>query len=134
MKFDVAFEREYPHPVEKVWNALTDATLLGQWLMETDFEPVVGRLFNMWCDDGKGGKDRYLCKVLSMTPPGQMCWSWVVDGNQHLGATEVAFELEKTATGTKLTIRHSGDGAPEIIEAFKSGWPSKLDTLQELLS
>jgi uncharacterized protein YndB with AHSA1/START domain len=28
MKFDIAFERTYPHPIEGVWKALTDPALL----------------------------------------------------------------------------------------------------------
>ncbi|MGR3759454.1 SRPBCC family protein [Roseobacteraceae bacterium NS-SX3] len=133
MKFDLAFERTYPHPAEKVWKALADPELLGKWLMETDFQPVTGHEFSMWCDDGGGGTDRYICKVLSCEPPHRMRWSWVVEGNQHLGTTEVEFRLEETGTGTRLTIRHSGDRDPKIIEAFKSGWPSKLDRLNEVL-
>lgn len=39
-------EREMPHPLEKVWRALTQGPLLGEWLMQNDFQPVVGHKFN----------------------------------------------------------------------------------------
>ncbi|PWE29371.1 polyketide cyclase [Maritimibacter sp. 55A14] len=133
MKFELEFERVYPHPVEKVWKALTDPRLLGKWLMETDFAPVVGREFNMWCDDGEGGTDRYICKLLALEPPRYMRWSWLLDGSQHLGETEVTFRLEETGTGTCLSIVHSGDRDPKIIEAFKGGWPWKMEILDDLL-
>lgn len=133
MKFDIAFERVYPHRIEKVWRALTDTSLLGQWLMETDFAPEVGRSFTMWCKDDQDGTDEYLCEVLECDPPFRMRWSWVVDGHQSLGNTYVEFQLEETEDGARLTIRHSGDRDPKIFEAFKSGWPHKLDRLEDLL-
>ena len=39
-------EREMPRPPEKVWRALTQDPLIEEWLMQNDFEPVVGRGFN----------------------------------------------------------------------------------------
>ena len=38
-------ERVFPHPPEKLWRALTEGPLLAQWMMNNDFEPVVGRKF-----------------------------------------------------------------------------------------
>ena len=34
-----------PHPPEKIWRALTEGKLIEQWLMENDFQPVVGHRF-----------------------------------------------------------------------------------------
>lgn len=39
----LVIERELPHPPEKVWRALASASLLGEWLMPTDFRPVPGK-------------------------------------------------------------------------------------------
>jgi uncharacterized protein YndB with AHSA1/START domain len=134
MKFEIAFERVYPHPPEKVWRALTDPAALGQWLMETDFEPEAGRPFAMSCDDGEGGTDIYICNLLEYDPPKRMLWSWVLDGSQHRGDTFVEFKVEPVANGTKVTITHTGDRDPETIEKFKGGWPHKLDQLAAVLS
>ncbi len=133
MKFEIVLERDYPHPIDTVWRALTDPSVLEKWLMETDFTPVVGRTFNMWCDNGDGETDRYICKMLACAPPRYMRWSWIVDGHQDLGETEVEFLLQEIENGTRLTIRHTGDRDPKIIKAFKSGWPSKIDRLGEHL-
>lgn len=129
MKFRLELERTFPHPIEKVWRALTDARALGAWLMRTDFVPEVGREFRMWCDDGKGGTDTYLCKVLAIEPPRRMLWSWVLETRQGEGPTTVEFVLEEVATGTRLMLRHSGDRDKETVERFESGWPAKLDLL-----
>lgn len=134
MKFEIAFERVYPHPPEKVWRALINREALGQWLMETDFVPEVGRTFTMWCDDGGGGTDTYICSLLEYAPPTRMVWSWVLDGSQAQGNTYVEFKVEPVASGAKVTITHTGDRDPDTIEQFKGGWPHKLDQLGTVLS
>ena len=59
----------YPHPVERVWRALTDREALAQWLMPGDFEPVLGREFQFrappapgW--DGDGLKAVMVSRIL----------------------------------------------------------------------
>jgi uncharacterized protein YndB with AHSA1/START domain len=134
MKFEIAFERVYPHPPEKIWRALTDPVALGEWLMETDFVPEVGRTFTMWCDDREGGTDTYICTLLEYDPPNRMLWSWVLDGSQDQGDTYVEFKVEAVASGTRVTITHTGDRDPDTIEKFKGGWPYKLDQLGTVLA
>lgn len=134
MKFEIAFERVYPHPPKKVWRALTDPAALSEWLMETDFVPQVGRTFTMRCDDGEGGTDTYICTLLEYDPPKRMLWSWVLDGSRHQGDTFVEFKLEPASNGTRVTVTHTGDRDPGTIEKFKGGWPHKLDQLGTVLS
>ena len=133
MKFEIAFEKTYPHSIEAVWHALTSREALGVWLMETDFVPEEGRLFEMRCENGEGGTDRYLCKVLELQAPRRMVWSWVLIGRQSKGETSVAFDVKEVSEGTQLTIRHTGEGDRAAIEKFKGGWPAKLEQLEEIL-
>src|SRR6185437_8520196 len=42
----LVIEKELPHSPEKIWRALTEGPLIKQWLMDNDFQPVVGRKFN----------------------------------------------------------------------------------------
>ena len=133
MKFNIAFERVYPHSLDAVWQALIEPSALGQWLMETDFVAEKGREFQMWCENSNGSKDRYLCKVISIEPKTRMYWSWILDGRQSEGETYVDFELAEVSEGTQLTIRHSGTRDPATIESFKTGWPYKLGLLGEVL-
>lgn len=134
MKFDLDFERIYPQTVEQVWAALTDKIALGAWLMETDFVEQAGHGFRMWCDDGDGGTDTYICKVLELDKPQRMLWLWALEGKRELGETRVEFILTAVENGTRLTIRHSGDLDPEMIKNFKSGWPAKIEQLGRVLS
>jgi len=133
MRFQLELQRTFPHAIEKVWQALTDAEALGEWLMRTDFVPEVGHEFRMWCDDGQGGTDCYLCQVLALEAPRRMLWSWVLDGRQSEGATTVEFVLEEVAAGTRLKLRHAGDRDEDTVKRFEAGWPAKLDALGTLL-
>ena len=42
----LVIEREMPHAPEKVWRALTQSALIEEWLMQNDFQPVIGHKFN----------------------------------------------------------------------------------------
>ena len=42
--------RVYPHSIEDVWTAITDARALAEWLMPNDFQPVLGSKFRMMVD------------------------------------------------------------------------------------
>lgn len=133
MKFDLEFERTFPHPIDKVWRALTDPEALGAWLMETDFRPEQGCSFRMWCRNESGGTDTYVCSVVSLEAPHRMAWSWVLEGRQEEGDTRVEFRLREVDGGTHLTVRHTGDRDALTVERFKGGWPVKLRQLGESL-
>lgn len=135
MRFDVDFERILPHPVGAVWKALTDRRALSAWLNETaDFEPVVGKGFQMRCTDESGHEDVYLCRVLELEPRRFMAWSWQLQETEPREPTRVEFHLETVADGTRLRVRHSGDRDPAVIERFRSGWPAKLADLDHVLT
>jgi len=43
MNLDVSHQELLPHPVDKIWAALTDHASISDWLMATDdFRPAVG--------------------------------------------------------------------------------------------
>jgi Activator of Hsp90 ATPase homolog 1-like protein len=59
----VVVERDIPHPVEKIWRALTQPQLIEEWLMKNDFEPVLDHKFNLRGDWGAVD-----CRVLQIQP------------------------------------------------------------------
>jgi uncharacterized protein YndB with AHSA1/START domain len=130
MEFEIELERFFPHPIEEVWQALTRRKSLAAWLMETDFEPVSGRPFTMWCENEAGETDTYHCRLVELDAPHRMVWSWVLAGRESEGEMRVEFHLREQEGGTLLTLRHSGDRDRHTIERFRSGWPSKIATLE----
>ena len=94
----------YPHPIERVWGALTDPDALSRWLMPTDFRPEVGHRFTFRTDPGPGFDGVVRCEVLSLEAPHRMVWSWAggpID-------TTVVFQLRSRDGSTELTFRQSG--------------------------
>jgi len=68
----VVVEKEFAHAPEKVWRALTEGDLIRQWLMENDFQPVVGRAFRFRADPVPMGMGTVVAWTLTPTPGGTL--------------------------------------------------------------
>ncbi len=99
----------YPHPVERVWQALTDSTLLASWLMPNDFEPRVGHRFTFRTRPQWGWKGVVECEVTELDPPRRLAYTWW--GGQGTPHTVVTFLLEPSDGGTRLRLEHAGFGS-----------------------
>jgi uncharacterized protein YndB with AHSA1/START domain len=124
----VVHEASYPHPPERVWQALVDPEELALWLMPNDFLPLVGRPFTMECDP----IGQIQAEVLEMDPPRRLCCRWVAS----FGDTVVTFELTRIPEGTQLRVEHRGWSQENTAdrERFESGWTEKLaDRLRRVL-
>jgi uncharacterized protein YndB with AHSA1/START domain len=64
----IVVERVMPHPPEKIWRALTQAPLIEAWLMQNDFQPVVGHRFNFRAAPIHGWNGVTDCEVLEIIP------------------------------------------------------------------
>jgi uncharacterized protein YndB with AHSA1/START domain len=131
----VVVEREFPHPPEKVWRALTQPHLIEEWLkMKNDFKPAVGHQFNLRGDWG-GVLD---CKVLTLEPHRTLSYSWdfVHDDPAFNMRSTVTFTVTATNAGTHLRMEQSGF-RPDQRQAYhgaRLGWPEHLARLDELLA
>ncbi|MEQ8751505.1 MAG: SRPBCC domain-containing protein, partial [Amphiplicatus sp.] len=65
-------EREFAHPPEKLWRALTQPHLIAEWLMKNDFKPAVGHRFNLTGEWG-GVLDS---EVLEVEPNRTLSYTW----------------------------------------------------------
>ncbi len=123
----VVVEREMPFPPEKVWRALTQPHLIEEWLMKSDFQPVVGHPFNF--RTGWGAID---CQVLVVEPDRTLTYTWSALG---LGSI-VAWTLTPTSTGTLLRMEQSGF-QPDQQQAYhgaRLGWRRFLAALEQVLA
>jgi uncharacterized protein YndB with AHSA1/START domain len=122
MKRNLRLHRDYPHPPELVWRALTDRELIAEWLMDNDFTPVLGHRFNFRMAPQPGFDGIVHCEVLALDEPRSMRWSWrggPID-------TEVSFHLVPRTVagrpGTRLEIAHTGfDGFRAVLVSFIMG-------------
>ena len=123
----IVVEREIAHPPERIWRALTQPHLIGEWLMKNDFEPVIGHRFALRADWGA-----VLCEVLEVESNRTLSYSW---GDEEL-KTVVTWTLTPTGTGTRLRMEQAGFrlNQPRYYHGAKAGWPRFLAALEQLLA
>jgi uncharacterized protein YndB with AHSA1/START domain len=123
----VVMEREIPHPPEKIWRTLTEPHLIEEWLMKTDFEPVVDRKFNLRGDWGTVD-----CKVLEVEPHRSLSYSWAAHGLESV----VTWTLTPTSKGTNLRMEQSGFRADQeqFYRGAKAGWGNFFAKLEEVVA
>lgn len=112
-----------PHPPARVWRALTDPALLGRWLMQNDFQPVVGHTFTL--DTGAWGATH--CEVLALEPTSLLRISWK---NPPLDTT-VTWRLVPEGAGTRLYVEHAGFDLDDPRQRFafdgmSGGWGGQI--------
>lgn len=126
----------FPHPPETVWQYLTRADLMAQWLMENNFEPVIGHQFQFRTKplpilnlDGI-----FHCQVLEMIPLKKLSYSW--KGGPGPGSftldTLVVWALQPQQGGTLLTLEHSGFKEIENLDIYTGmtkGWLQNIEKI-----
>ena len=118
----VRVERNFPHPIDKVWRAVTTPEHLKAWFpspVDVDLRPGGEMRFGEF--DGPAGAGT----VEVVEPPRRITFTW--------GADRLSFELTPSAAGTTFTLTHSFDdryGAP----SFATGWDQCLAGLRSVLA
>ncbi len=123
----VVIEREIPFPPEKIWRALTQPHLMAEWLMQNDFDPVVGRRFRLRADWGAVD-----CEVLVVEPHKTLSYSWDALGLESV----VTFTLAPTPGGTHLRMEQAGFRADQsqAFHGARYGWQNFLTKLEQVLA
>ena len=130
----VVVEREFAHPPEKLWRALTQPHLIGEWLMKNDFSPAIGHRFNLHGEWG-GVLD---CEVLVVEPNRTLSYTWNFAHDDPVFNLEsvVTFTLIPTGTGTLLRMEQSGFW-PDQKQAHggaAAGWREFFTKLEQVLA
>ena len=125
-------------PIEKVWKGISSSEALAAWFLPNDFEPVLGYEFTLVSQpQPERGWDGVIhCKVMELTPPTKLGFTWNGGGLNHY----VTFELRETEGKTELTLTHAGwqieqsvvreimyDGWGYLIEGFRNKLGDKDD-------
>lgn len=119
----VRVERRFPHPVEKVWRAVTTPEHLGAWFpsaVEIDLRPGGAMRFPAF-----EGDDAATGTVEEVDAPRRLSFTW--------GADRMTFDLAPDGDGTRFVLSHAFDdtlGAP----SFATGWEICLGGLRSVLA
>src|SRR3954453_2290125 len=80
---EIRIEREYPHPITRVWRGGTAAALVPRWTAPgqgarpVGFEPVVGNRFRFVGKPVPGWDGVVDCEVLEVEEPSVRRFRWV---------------------------------------------------------
>jgi uncharacterized protein YndB with AHSA1/START domain len=128
----LVIEKEMPHPPEKIWRALTQGALIKEWLMENDFQPVVGHRFNFRTTPYGNWNGVIDSEVLIIEPNKTLSYRW-----DSLGVeTTVVWTLVATEGGTLLRMEQSGFG-PEQETNYKGakyGWQKFIGNMERVVA
>ena len=123
------------HAPEKVWRALTTPSLMSQWLMENNFEAVVGHRFSMKGIPvpAVGFTGLVDSEVLVVDPPHVLSISGQDGVNGNALRSTVTWTLVPQGAGTRLFLRHEGFDASDPSQAIAhrimgGGWRSQVLT------
>ena len=134
----------FQHSPEVVWEYLTKAELIAQWLMENDFQPLIGYDFQF--------RSRPLpdlnfdgiiyCKVVEVVPLKKLSYSWKLGpgGGRITIDSLVVWTLHPKEGGTQLLLEHSGFKETEDISLYTlytmmdAGWLKNINKIAEIIN
>ncbi len=131
----------FQHQPEAVWEYLTNAELMQQWLMPNNFLPIVGYDFEFRIKplpqmefDGI-----VYCKVLELKPYTRLSYSWKLGpGNKEITVDSIVeWTLSAKNNGTELVLHHSGfkEGVNVLLyNGMQAGWLQNMQKINQRLN
>jgi uncharacterized protein YndB with AHSA1/START domain len=128
----LVIEREFAYAPAKVWRALTESSLIAEWLMSNDFQPLVGHGFQFRMQPVGGWDGVIHSKVLVVEPEKRLSYTW---GSMGLELV-VLFTLTPVEAGTHLRMEQSGfpDDQGANYKGAKYGWSGFLGKMEAVVA
>lgn len=125
MKDKLNFEIFYPHPPERVWQALTDSNALGKWLMPTDFNPTLGFRFRFEGPTRSAGQN-VEGVVVEVQRNRRLTYTW--DDGEDDAPGIVSWTLSPVDGGTRVTLEHriAENPKPNVLIEAGLNWGHSL--------
>lgn len=128
----LVIQREMPHPPEKIWRALTQGPLIKEWLMDNDFQPVVGHGFNFRSTPMPKWDGVIDGEVLVVEPNKKLSYTWNALGLESV----VVWTLIATNGGTLVRMEQSGFRPDQDAnyQGANYGWQKFIAGLEQVLA
>lgn len=129
----------FSHQPEVVWDYLTKAELIEQWLMKSNFLPIVGYDFTFTTRPlpSLNFDGIVYCKVLEIIPFKKLSYSWKGgpgEGKITLDSI-VVWTLQPNDNGTELVLEHTGFKETDftMFSVMDEGWLKNIKKIGELI-
>ncbi len=128
----VVIEKELPHAPEKIWRALTQDSLIKEWLMDNDFQPALGHKFNFRAPPMPHWNGVVDCEVLVVEPNKKLSYSWNSMGLESI----VVWTLVATSGGTLVRMEQSGFRPDQDAnyQGATFGWQKFIGALEQVVA
>jgi uncharacterized protein YndB with AHSA1/START domain len=146
----VRFVRRLPHPIDRVWAALTDPAELRRWWGDTDLDLAHGGRFALrWLNSDEDGNVATLDGAITKLDPPRLLEitaAWGSTGSADPGApATLTWELDPDGDHTLLRFTNTvtpptsapgeaTDGPTTADTRTAAGWHLHLDALATILS
>ena len=134
----LVMERVVPHHAAKVWRALTEGELLEEWLMKTDFQPVVGHRFTFRATPMPHWNGVTECEVLVVEPNERLAYTWNASGTEAAAGikTVVTWTLIPTMGGVLMRMEQAGFRPSEAqsYQGASYGWQRFFGAFDRVLA
>jgi uncharacterized protein YndB with AHSA1/START domain len=131
----------FPHSAEVVWEYLTTAELMAQWLMPNDFEPILGYDFQFRIKPLPAMEFDGIvyCKVLEIVPFKKLSYSWKSGPGEGKITVDsvVAWRLTPKDNGTELSLEHTGFAETvnlALYNGMTEGWLKNMEKIATLIT
>lgn len=128
----VVKQHQFPHPIDDVWNAISNGREISIWFIKADFEARVGYQYTFTHQETV-----ITGEVVTANPVYELVYTWIIRGTEAV--TTVSWKLVENDQGTLLTLEHSGisnypgNTAVVMFENFRGGWNTCIRDLEKYL-
>lgn len=134
----IVIDRAFAHRPEKIWRALTQSSLIAEWLRQNDFLPVVGHRFNLRAPPMPQWNGVTDCEVLVIEPNEHLSYTWNASGTEAANglSTIVTWTLTPTGDGTLVRMEQSGFRQQDErnYQGANYGWQRFLGGLERVVA
>ena len=122
-RYVLRYERRLRHPVDKVWNALTDPAQVEEWWARAEVELAEGGRARLEWLNGDAVAEGHISRL---EPPNTIEFDTDIHGR-------LLWELRPDGDGTRLTLTVTAELPDDHLASVRAGWHSHLDFLEDAL-
>lgn len=136
---DIILRRDFSHPPEKVWRALTEPALIRDWMAVKDhpmtrceFDPRPGGSFHFEWAGPDGNSFFFSGPVVAVNPPHHITHVEYFNGDPAMSA-RITTDLVAKGSGTRMTMVMRYDSAQARAAAIATGMTDGMDEVYAVL-